>query len=53
VNITQLRKQTGNSVAIPVIRAIAEKILESLQQQKPSEPIVKQLTLFDKVTAYP
>jgi DNA (cytosine-5)-methyltransferase 1 len=52
VNITQLRKQTGNSVAIPVIRAIAEKILESLRQQKPSEPIVKQLTLFDKVTAY-
>ena len=38
VNMTQLRKQTGNSVAIPVIHAIAEKMLESLRQQKPAEP---------------
>ena len=34
VNITQLRKQTGNSVAIPVVRAIAENMREALQQRK-------------------
>ena len=46
VNITQLRKQTGNSVAIPVITAIAEKIMEALRDQKPPESLKKQLTLF-------
>ena len=46
VNITQLRKQTGNSVAIPVITAIAGKIIEALRDQKPPESLEKQLTLF-------
>ncbi len=47
VNIMQLRKQTGNSVAVPVIRAIAEKMQEALQQQKRSEPHTKQLNFFN------
>ena len=46
VNITQLRKQTGNSVAIPVIRAIAERMQEALRQRKRPELPAKQLTLL-------
>ncbi len=48
VNITQLRKQTGNSVAVPVIRAIAEKMQEALRQRKRSEPHTKQLSFFEQ-----
>ena len=47
VNITQLRKQTGNSVAIPVVRAIAENMREALQQRKRPEPPVEQLNLLE------
>ena len=46
VNIAQLRKQTGNSVAIPVIRAIAENMREALRQRKRPEPTVEQLDLL-------
>ena len=44
---TQIRKQIGNSVAVPVIRAIAEKMLLTLQQKQPATRPVRQLTLFD------
>ena len=47
VNITQLRKQTGNSVAIPVVSAIAEKMIEVLQQRKPVERLAEQITFYD------
>lgn len=47
VNITQLRKQTGNSVAVPVIDSIAEKMQEALQQRKRLEPQMKQLNFFE------
>ena len=43
----QLRKQTGNSVAIPVVSAIAEKMIEALQQRKPKEKLEKQITFLD------
>ena len=33
-NMMQVRKQTGNSVAIPVVHAIAEKMLQALEQRK-------------------
>ena len=46
VNITQLRKQIGNSVAIPVVSAIAEKMLEALQQRRPTLKLAEQLTFF-------
>ena len=48
VNITQLRKQTGNSVAVPVITAIAQKILIALRQREPLETSPTQLDLFEK-----
>jgi DNA (cytosine-5)-methyltransferase 1 len=31
-NVTQVRRQIGNSVAIPVVHAIAEKMLQALEQ---------------------
>ena len=43
----QLRKQTGNSVAIPVVSAIAKKMIEALQHRKPKEKLEKQLTFID------
>ena len=48
VTITQLRKQTGNSVAIPVVSAIAEKMLEALRQRRPLLEPDEQLFLFEK-----
>ncbi len=33
--LMQLRKQIGNSVAIPVVHAIAENMLQALRQRKP------------------
>ena len=46
-NITQFRKQIGNSVAIPVVYAIAKKMLSALQQQKPAIQRAEQLLLFE------
>ena len=48
VNITQLRKQTGNSVAIPVVAAIAGKMLAALKEREPMWQATEQLTLFQK-----
>jgi DNA (cytosine-5)-methyltransferase 1 len=48
VNITQLRKQTGNSVAVPVVTAIAEQMLEALQKRELVWAATEQLTLFEK-----
>lgn len=51
VSDAQIRKQTGNSVAIPVIRAVADKMLKSLYNQESEEQMeaikeVEQMTLF-------
>jgi DNA (cytosine-5)-methyltransferase 1 len=48
VNITQLRKQTGNSVAIPVVTAITGKMLEALKKRETVWQATEQLTLFEK-----
>jgi DNA (cytosine-5)-methyltransferase 1 len=48
VNITQLRKQTGNSVAIPVVTAVAGKMLEALKKRETVWQATEQLTLFEK-----
>ena len=45
VTITQLRKQTGNSVAIPVVTAIAGKMLAALKEQERIWRATEQLTL--------
>ena len=49
-NMMQVRKQTGNSVAIPVIHAIAEKLLQALHQRKPMIRLEEQLLLFENRT---
>ena len=43
----QIRKQIGNSVAIPVVHAIAEKMLQALTQRKPMIQPEEQLLLFE------
>ena len=48
VNITQLRKQTGNSVAIPVVTAIAGKMLAALKEREPMWQATEQLTFLEK-----
>ncbi len=48
VNITQLRKQTGNSVAVPVVTAIAGKMLAALHEREQVWQATEQLTLFEE-----
>ena len=52
-NTMQIRKQTGNSVAIPVVQAVAEKMLLALEQRKPMIRPEEQLLLFEnRINAY-
>ena len=52
-NVTQVRKQIGNSVAIPVVHAIAKKMLRALEQRKPMIQPEEQLLLFEnRINAY-
>ena len=52
-NMTQVRKQIGNSVAIPVVHAVGEKMLQALQQRKPMIQPEEQLLLFEnRISAY-
>lgn len=46
VSYTAMRKLTGNSVSIPVIRAIAKRMLESIQNPQ-IKPVAKQLSLLE------
>lgn len=52
-NMMQIRKQTGNSVAIPVVHAITQKMLQALEQRKPMIQPEEQLLLFEnRINAY-
>ena len=52
-NMTAIRKQIGNSVAIPVVHAIAEKMLLALEHRKPMIQPEEQLLLFEnRINAY-
>ncbi len=46
-NTTQFRKQIGNSVAIPVVDAIAQKMLEALHEHKSAILYGEQLSLLE------
>jgi DNA (cytosine-5)-methyltransferase 1 len=48
LSYSQLRKVVGNSVTVPVIQAIAQEILNSLNHQQPIRKKPMQMTLFDK-----
>ena len=52
-SMIQIRKQIGNSVAIPVVHAIAEKMLQALEHRKPMIQPEEQLLLFEnRINAY-
>jgi len=48
VPYTQLRKQAGNSVTVPVIKAVAGEILKSMKNKTPASPLPKQLNILDE-----
>lgn len=45
---TQLRKQAGNSVSVPVISAVAAQMLYSLKNKEPEMPKVEQLDIWSE-----
>lgn len=45
VSPAEIRKQTGNSVPVPVIRAIAQQMLKSLEEKQPCPEKPQQLSL--------
>lgn len=46
VSYTQLRKQAGNSVTVPLIQAVAEKMIAALQARAPKKREQEQMILF-------
>lgn len=46
VPYTQLRKQAGNSVSVPVMRAVAQEMLHSIKQKKPAKQKVQSFNLW-------
>ncbi|MDX8376734.1 MAG: DNA cytosine methyltransferase [Mariprofundales bacterium] len=46
VPYTQLRKQVGNSVSVPVIKAVATEMLNSMKNKQPSSLPLEQLKLW-------
>lgn len=46
VPYTQIRKQTGNSVSVPVIKAIAKEMLSSIHNQQAAHAELKQASLW-------
>ena len=48
VPYTQLRKQAGNSVSVPVMKAVAEQMLYSIRNKKPAMKNIEQLEIWDE-----
>lgn len=42
----QIRKQAGNSVSVPVIKAVAEQMIKSIKNKQPASPQLEQLELW-------
>ena len=49
VPYTQIRKQTGNSVTVPVIKAVAQKMITSIELKSPAAPEYIQNQLWETV----
>ena len=45
---THLRKQVGNSVTVPVIQAVAEQMIKSMENKTPARPIQVQQSLWSE-----
>jgi DNA (cytosine-5)-methyltransferase 1 len=48
VPYTQIRKQAGNSVTVPVIKAVAKEILKSIKNKKKAKTPMKQLDMWEQ-----
>lgn len=46
VPYTQLRKQAGNSVSVPVIKAVATEVVKSIKQKTPAKPKMPSYNLW-------
>ena len=53
VSYQAMRKLTGNSVAVPVIEAVAGKMIEAIKQRQPKriDTEYKQLTLLETINS--
>jgi DNA (cytosine-5)-methyltransferase 1 len=51
VSYQAMRKLTGNSVAVPVIEAVAAKMMEAIKQRQLKKEERKQLTLLETINA--
>ncbi len=49
VPYTQIRKQAGNSVSVPVIEAVAKEMLKSINSKKIAIPQPKQIEIWEEV----
>ncbi|GAB4543226.1 MAG: DNA cytosine methyltransferase [Pleurocapsa sp.] len=49
VPYTQIRKQTGNSVTVPVIKAVAQQMIKSIKLKSPAAPKYIQNQLWETV----
>ena len=47
VPYTQIRKQAGNSVSVPVIKAVASEMIKSIDDKKIAEPQFKQMDIWE------
>ncbi len=50
VPYTQIRKQTGNSVTVPVIKAVAQQMIDSIEFQSPAASEYRQNKLWKPVS---
>ena len=49
VPYAQIRKQAGNSVSVPVIKAVASEMLSSINKRKIAKPQPKQLNIWQSL----
>lgn len=47
VPYTQIRKQAGNSVSVPVIKAVASEMIKSINNKKLAKPQLKQIDIWE------
>jgi DNA (cytosine-5)-methyltransferase 1 len=47
VPYTQIRKQAGNSVSVPVIKAVASEMIKSINDKKIAKPQLKQMDIWE------
>jgi DNA (cytosine-5)-methyltransferase 1 len=51
VPYTQIRKQTGNSVTVPVVKAVAQQMISSIESKFPAAPKYIKSKLWETVSS--